>query len=78
MMMMCRTVVGRGVDQLGSVVDGLDLHARRQQIAMIQIVNLLAEAGQRGKGLAALLQQHDAFDDVRILSFVAPTFPRRG
>ena len=55
------------VDQFRAVVERLDLHARRQQVAVVQVRNFLLQRTQRGQGLLILLQQYDPLHHVAVV-----------
>ena len=58
---------GGDVNEIGAVVDGTDVHAGRQQIPMVQVVDLLVKGGKRGEGFCALLQQHDCLHNIGVV-----------
>ena len=72
-MMMCRTVCVVVSIRLGAVVNRLDLHARRQQVAGIQIVDLLAQMpASAGRELPPFCSSTMPSHDVRILISAPP------
>ncbi len=56
--------VGRDRHQIRAVVVGPDVHARRQQVLLADLVDLGAHARQRSQGVAAAAHQDDALHHV--------------
>jgi len=52
--------------QVGAVEEGNHLHALGQN-ALVQLVHFLVNAIEDGVGVAAFLQQHNAFDGIGIV-----------
>ncbi len=65
---------GGHVDQVGAVVDGVQLHARWESAA-VEGRQVRAQQPQGGQGLLAALQQDDAFDHVAVAIHSHPTQP---
>ncbi len=61
----------RGVmHQVAAVEERNDLHAGRQDV-IVQFFDLVVNAGQRGVGIGAFAQQHDAFHHIVVVNNLA-------
>ena len=63
------------IDQPAAVVDGAKVHARREQRALVQRVDLLFESVERGQAFFVLAQQHDRFDNIVLVIPANPAEP---
>src|SRR5882757_4871749 len=68
--------VGCQIDEFGAVIDGADMHAGREQGAMVQLGDLLLQALQGRHALLVFLQEHDRFNDIVLP--VSPDFSEAG
>jgi hypothetical protein len=69
--------VGRQLHQRAAVVIRLDVHPRRQDVVLPDVVDLRVDALQRRLGLAAVAHEDDALDDVGIVVEPDEAEPRR-
>ncbi|MCY1171705.1 hypothetical protein D9M73_118260 [compost metagenome] len=69
--------VDRQVDQVGSVIDAIKMHARRQDARGVDVGDFLLHRFDRWHRLRAALHQHDALNDVVLIVIAGDTQPRR-
>ncbi len=58
---------GRDVDELLAIVDALDPHAGRKNVAVVDALDLLLDAPDGRHALLAAAHQHDALHDVVVI-----------
>ncbi len=58
---------GGDVDEIGAVVDRLDMNARRQDVGAVDVCDLCLNSADRGHALLAALHEHDALHDVVVI-----------
>ena len=68
--------VGGDVHQRAAIVDALDVHARRQDVAVVDLVDFGQHAAQGRHGLRAAPHQHDALHDVVVVVLTGDAEPR--
>ena len=59
--------VRRQLHEVAAVVVGHDVHARRQDVVLADVVDALVDAGERRRRLAAVAHEDDALDDVGVV-----------
>ena len=69
--------VRRQLHQLAAVVVRLDVHARRQQVVLADVVDALVDALERLQRVAAVAHEHDALHDVGLVVLADDAEARR-